>query len=41
MATSMAEALTSVFRMREVEYPSGQISYSVANGSPPLQHLRK
>jgi len=26
---------------REFESQAGQISYSVANGSPPLQHLRK
>jgi len=40
----MTERLMRVPRVREVESSNlkdGQILYSVANGLPPLQHLRR
>jgi len=44
MTATMAERLTRVPRVREVESripKAGQILHSIANGSPPPQHLLK
>jgi len=41
ITASMAERLTRVPRVLEVKFRTGQILHSFANGSPPLQHLRR